>query len=100
MHTQNNKHNLQKTNGASSPSTSIQSDHEFEIGRFANFTLWFSKPLHLFLIFKQNNLSRSITFETIEFSYWTKINSMAGFGPILDCYNPKLIRIVINRSFF
>ena len=25
---------------------------------------------------------------------------MANFGPIVDCYNPKIIRIVISRSFY
>ena len=46
-----------------------------------------------------NKLSRSKAFEIIEFSKWTNSNSRAGFGPILDCYDRKKIRIVISRSF-
>ena len=42
-------------------------------------------------------LSRYITFETIA---WTNGNSKAGFDPTLDCYNSKIIRIVISRYFF
>ena len=26
--------------------------------------------------------------------------SWANFGPIMDCYNPKTIRIVVGRSLF
>ena len=46
-----------------------------------------------------NQLSSSNAFDTVERSIWTNSNSRAGFGPLLDCYNSKTIRMVISRSF-
>ena len=46
-----------------------------------------------------NKLSRYKAVETIERSKWTNSNNMAGFGPILDCYSRKTIRIVISWCF-
>ena len=45
-----------------------------------------------------NKLSRSKAFKTIECSEWTNSNGRALFSPILDCYNAKIIQIVISQS--
>ena len=49
--------------------------------------------------FLTNELSISIIYETIKCSKWTHSNSKASFCQTLDCYNQKIIWIVISRSF-
>ena len=66
---------------------------------FANFIV--NKNAAYIFVLLTNKLHWSTKIKKIEFLKWTTNNSIkTGVGPIAGCQNPKIFRIVINRSFF